>query len=163
MSAIFVLNGHLSKNPFRAHFKKICIYSVLGYYELRGYCDTRARSMLKDKIALFMGKVQAIDGIAACALVSRDGIIAGKAFDRDQNEPWFGVLMATIFASAQSAGSIIRMNSMESVTIRALPSSIVVMGAGQNFLIAAIANDNTSHEEVYPHLLAVAKEIGQVL
>jgi len=119
--------------------------------------------MLKDKIATFVGKVQAIDGVAACALVSRDGIIAGKSFDHDLNEPWFGALMATIHASAESAVSIVRMKSVESVTIRAPACSIVLMGAGEHFLIAAILKDNTDHEKVYRYLLAVAKEICQVL
>jgi len=119
--------------------------------------------LLKDKITTFVGNVQAIDGVAACARVSRDGIIAGKSFDRDLNEPWFGALMATIHASAESAGSIIRMKSVESVTIRAPACSIVVMGAGEHSLIAAIVKDNTDQEKVYRHLLAVAKEIGQVL
>ena len=119
--------------------------------------------MLKDKIATFVGKVQAIEGVTTCALVSRDGIIAGKSFDRDLNEPWFGALMATIHASAESAGSTIRMKSVESVTIRVPACSIVVMGAGEHFLIATIVGGNTDHDKVYQHLLAVAKEIGQVL
>ena len=71
--------------------------------------------------------------------------------------------MATIHASAESAVSTIRMKSVESVTVRAPACSIVVMGAGENFLIAAIVKDKTDHEKVYRHLLPVAKEIGQVL
>ena len=47
--------------------------------------------MLKDKIAAFIEEIRAVDGVTACALVSRDGIIAGKYFDRDLNEPWFGL------------------------------------------------------------------------
>ena len=143
--------------------KKICIYTLLKYYELRGYCNTGAMTMLKDKIATLVGKIQAIDGVTACALVSRDGIIAGKSFDRNLNEPWFGALMATIHASAESAGGIIQMKSMESVTIRAPACSIVVMGAGENFLVAAIVKEKTDHEKVYRHILTVAKEIGKVL
>ena len=39
--------------------------------------------MLKDKIAAFIEEIRAVDGVTACALVSRDGIIAGKYFDRE--------------------------------------------------------------------------------
>jgi len=46
--------------------------------------------MLKEKISAFIETIRSIDGVAACALVSRDGIIAGKSFDRELNEPWFG-------------------------------------------------------------------------
>ena len=73
--------------------------------------------MLKEKISAFIELIRSIDGVAACALVSRDGIIAGKSFDRELNEPWFGALSATILASAESVGSIIKMKSMMSVTI----------------------------------------------
>ena len=37
--------------------------------------------MLKDKISGFVEKVRSVDGILACALISRDGIVAGKYFD----------------------------------------------------------------------------------
>ncbi len=83
--------------------------------------------MLKDKIAAFIEKIRAVDGVTACALVSRDGIIAGKYFDRELNEPWFGALTATILASAESAGNLIGMKSLATVTILAADSSILVM------------------------------------
>ena len=117
--------------------------------------------MLKEKISAFIDRIRSIDGVAAVALVSRDGIIAGKYFDREINEPWFGALSATILASAESVGNIIRMNSMESVTIRASESSILVMGAGENFLIAAIIKDNADPVRVNDQMLAVAKSIGE--
>jgi len=119
--------------------------------------------MLKDKISAFIDKIQAIEGVSACALVSRDGIIAGKYFDQDLNEPWFGALSATILASAESVGSIIKMKTMESVTIRAQDSSIIVMGAGENFLITAIVRDKTDAGKVHTEMYAVAQNIGEVM
>jgi len=119
--------------------------------------------MLKEKISAFIDRIQSIDGVAASALVSRDGIIAGKKFDRELNEPWFGALSATILASAESVGSIVRLNPMDSVTIRANQSSIIVMGAGENFLIAAIIKDNADPAKVHDQMLAVAKNIGESL
>ena len=119
--------------------------------------------MLKEKISAFIDKIQAIDGVSACALVSRDGIIAGKFFDKDVNEPWFGALSATILASAESVGSIIKMTSMESVTIRTQDTSVIVMGAGENFLITAIVRHKTDADKVHTELFAVAKNIGEVM
>ena len=89
--------------------------------------------MLKEKISAFIDKIRSIDGVAACALVSRDGIISGKNFDRELNEPWFGALSATILASAESVGSIIRCKSLQSVTIQAQETSILIMGPGKIF------------------------------
>jgi len=96
-------------------------------------------------------------------MVSRDGIIAGKSFDRDLNEPWFGALTATILASAESVGSIIKMKSMMSVTVRGQDSSVLVMGAGENFLIALILKDTADQESVHVALLPVAKKIAEAM
>ena len=119
--------------------------------------------MLKEKISSFIETIRSIDGVAACALVSRDGIIAGKYFDRDLNEPWFGALSATILASAESVGSIIRMKSMMSITLRAQEASIVVMGAGENFLIAVILADSADPDAVHAALLPVVRKIGEAM
>ncbi len=119
--------------------------------------------MLKEKISAFIDKIGSIEGVAACALVSRDGIISGKKFDRELNEPWFGALSATILASAESVGSIIRSKSMVSVTIRAEDTSVIIMGAGENFLVAAIIKDNADPGKVHAAMLAVAQKIGEAM
>lgn len=116
--------------------------------------------MLKEKISAFIDRISSIDGVAACALVSRDGIISGKQFDRELNEPWFGALSATILASAESIGSIIKSGSLLSVTVRAQDTSIIIVGAGENFLIAAIIRDNADLATVHAEILAVAQKIG---
>ncbi|WAC04558.1 MAG: roadblock/LC7 domain-containing protein [Methanoregula sp.] len=119
--------------------------------------------MLKDKISGFIDKIRAVDGVAACAVVSRDGIVAGKVFDRDLNEPWFGALTATILASAESAANIIKMHTMESVTIRGTDSSIMVMGSGENFLVAVILANRADPSKVHEQILKIAKNIGEVM
>jgi len=119
--------------------------------------------MLKEKVSAFIDKIRSIEGVAACALVSRDGIISGKFFDRELNEPWFGALSATILASAESVAGIIRSGSMQSVTIRATDASLIIVGAGENFLIAAIIRDTADPATVHAEMLAVAQKIGEVL
>jgi uncharacterized protein len=119
--------------------------------------------MLKEKISAFIDNIRSINGVAACALVSRDGIISGKHFDRELNEPWFGALSATILASAESVGSIIRSRSMQSVTIRSQDTTIIIMGAGENFLIAAIVSDNADQVKVHAEMLAIAQKIGEAM
>ena len=119
--------------------------------------------MLKEKISVFIDEIKAIEGVSACALVSRDGIIAGKFFDQDMNEPWFGALSATILASAESVGSLIKLKTLESVTIRAQDTSVVVMGAGENFLITAIVRHKTDADKVHTEMQTLAKKIGEVM
>jgi predicted regulator of Ras-like GTPase activity (Roadblock/LC7/MglB family) len=119
--------------------------------------------MLKDKISGFIEKIIAVDGVSACAVVSRDGIVAGKILDRELNEPWFGALTATILASAESAANIIKMNSMNSVTIRGSDSSLMVMGAGDNFLITAILSSHADPVKVHDQILSIAGKSGEVM
>ncbi len=117
--------------------------------------------MLRETISGFNDKVCSIDRVSACALVSRDGIIIGKYFDRELNEPWFGVLSATILASAESVGNIIKSRSVLSVTIRAQDFSLIIVGAGENFLIAAILHDNADPATVQAEILTVVQKIGE--
>ena len=119
--------------------------------------------MLKEKISVFIDKIKAIEGVSACALVSRDGIIAGKFFDQDMNEPWFGALSATILASGESVGSLIKLKTLESVTIRTQNTFVIVMGAGENFLITAIVRHKTDADKVHTEMHAIAKKIGEVM
>jgi predicted regulator of Ras-like GTPase activity (Roadblock/LC7/MglB family) len=119
--------------------------------------------MLKEKISLFIDRIRFIDGVAACALISRDGIISGKYFDRELNEPWFGALSATILASAESVGGIIKSGSMLSVTIETQDTSVLIIGAGENFLIAAILRDNADPVKIHAEMLGIAHTIGEAL
>lgn len=119
--------------------------------------------MLKEKFSLFIDKIVSIEGVAACALVSRDGIISGKYFDRELNEPWFGALSATILASAESMRSILKSRPLMSVTIRAQDITILITGAGENFLIAAILTNKADPVKVHAEMLANAQKIGEAM
>jgi hypothetical protein len=119
--------------------------------------------MLKEKISPFIDKIRSIEGVEACALVSRDGIIAGKYFDRELNKPRFGSLLATILASSESIGGIVNMKSLESVSIRTQDISVMIAGAKENFLIAAILKDRDDLVKVHNQVLAAGKTIGEVM
>jgi predicted regulator of Ras-like GTPase activity (Roadblock/LC7/MglB family) len=116
--------------------------------------------MLKEKISEFIDIVHAIEGVAACALVSRDDIGREKYFDRDLNSR-LGAFLATILLSVESIGGIIRMKSQESIAIRAQDTSVMVEGAGENFLIAAITNNRTDPVNVQSQILTDANTIRE--
>jgi len=52
---------------------------------------------------------------------------------------------------------------MESVTIRTQDTAVIVMGAGENFLITAIVKDKTNADKVHTEMHAIAKKIGEVM
>jgi len=55
------------------------------------------------------------------------------------------------------------MKAMESVTIRAQDTSVIVMGAGENFIITAIVRDKTDADRVHTEMHTIAKKIGEVM
>ena len=61
----------------------------------------------------------------------------------------------------ESIGGIIRMKSLESIAIRAQDTLVMVVGAGENFLVAAIINNRTDPVNIQSQILAVAKTIGE--
>lgn len=119
--------------------------------------------MLKEKISAFIDRIRSIDGVEACALISRDGIISGKYFDRELNEPWFGALSATILASAESVGNILKSRSMPTVAIQSQDTTVLFVGAGDRFLLAAIVSDTADLRKVRTEMLAIAQKIGEAL
>jgi predicted regulator of Ras-like GTPase activity (Roadblock/LC7/MglB family) len=157
-----MVSGFPRNRPFRGDEKTIRIYAFIRYYQVEGNAAGE-KSMLREKISSFLDRIRSIDGVAACALVSRDGIISGKYFDREVNEPWFGALAATILASAESARSIIGSRPLLSVTIRMEDTSVLIMGAGENFLIAAILQDNADSVRIHAEMLAIAQKIGEAV
>jgi hypothetical protein len=53
------------------------------------------------------------------------------------------------------------MKFLESIAIRAQDTLVMVVGAGENFLVAAIINNRTDPVNVQSQILAVAKTIGE--
>jgi len=55
------------------------------------------------------------------------------------------------------------MRSLESVATSAQDTSVMIIGAGENFLIAAILKDRVDPLKVHNQMLAVGKTIGEVM
>jgi hypothetical protein len=52
---------------------------------------------------------------------------------------------------------------MQSGTIRTEDTAVIIMGAGENFLIATIISDNADSARVHAEILAVAQKIGEAM
>lgn len=116
--------------------------------------------MLKEKVKAYIEKVQAIDGVKGCALVSRDGIMLGQSLERDFNEPWLAAMCATLFASAESASGILKMAPPEYVCVHGGAHSLVVLGAGDKILVVVVAERGFEHTPGARMLEVIASEIG---
>ncbi|MDD1716415.1 MAG: roadblock/LC7 domain-containing protein [Methanolinea sp.] len=116
--------------------------------------------MLKEKIQGFIEKMMAVEGVAGCALISRDGIMLGRSLPGECNEPWLAAMSATLFASAESASSILKLPLPEGVTISAEDSTLQVIGAGEKLLVVIVIRRGAERALVPERLQALVKEIG---
>ncbi len=156
--AFFIL--FLCFHPLKPTLKKRYVYMVQsGIMNYKG--TTAGAGMLEEKISEFIGSIRAIEGVVACAIVSRNGIVTEKCFDRDLNEPWLGALLANILSYAESFGRIIRGNSHESGTIRTRDNSMVVRSAGAIFPFAVIINARTDPSKVNNPMLSITKTVRE--
>lgn len=94
--------------------------------------------MLKEKVKSYIEKIRAIKGVKGCALVSRDGIMLGQSMENNFNEPWLAAMCATLFASAESASSILKMAPPEDVCVHGGATSIMILGAGEKVLVVVV-------------------------
>ncbi|MBN1165724.1 MAG: roadblock/LC7 domain-containing protein [Methanospirillaceae archaeon] len=116
--------------------------------------------MLKEKIATIIGMIKGIDGVTACTLVSRDGVLLGKYADTEFNEAWFAAMSATLLASAESASVIIKIQSPDVVMIRSSDGTLVILGAGEKLLITALVTSQSDIMQVIEELMQLAEEVG---
>lgn len=116
--------------------------------------------MLKERIEGFIKKAMEMEGIAGCALISRDGIMLGKSLPGEFNEPWLAAMSATLFASAESASSILKLPPPEGVSISAQDTTIRVLGAGEKLLLVAVIRKDAEPSPVPERLQALVREIG---
>jgi uncharacterized protein len=116
--------------------------------------------MLKDKIAGIIENIRLIEGVRLCALVSRDGIMLGRYTSGDFNEAWFAAMCATLLASAESAAVIVKVQSPDMVTIQSPDGILVLMGAGEKILLAALVDPSEDLKSMTGMLHAIAEEVG---
>lgn len=118
---------------------------------------------LKERINRFIKDIMGVEGVRACVLSSRDGILMGKAFSDDISVPSFAAMSATLLASAEAAASIAHVPAPQKIVATSEGALMMVISAGERTLIAAILKDDTDQEAAYTALTEIAREIAEVL
>ena len=119
--------------------------------------------MLKERIAEFVEEVSAIEGVDGCALISKDGIMIGKAFPREISEKWFSAMSASVLASAESAASIIGITPPVHIRVDAPDGRILIHDAGEKLLVVAVIAAGPDPEPIAERIEAVARTVGEEL
>ncbi len=119
--------------------------------------------MLKERISEYVKEVRAIGGVDGCALISKDGIMIGKAFHREISEKWFSAMSASVLASAESAASIIGHTPPVHIRIDAVDGRILIHDAGEKLLLVAVLSREADPEPIAEQVEALARKIGEEL
>ncbi|QSZ66847.1 roadblock/LC7 domain-containing protein [Methanofollis aquaemaris] len=118
---------------------------------------------LKERINRFIKGIMEVEGVSACVLSSRDGILMGKAFPDNISVPSFAAMSATLLASAEAAASIAHVHPPQKIVATGQGTSMMVISAGERTLVAAILKEDADQEEIYASLTEIAREIAEVL
>jgi len=118
---------------------------------------------LKERINQFIQGIMGVEGVTACVLASRDGILMGKAFTGGVSVPSFAAMSATMLASAEAAASISHIQPPERITVMSPDAVIMVISAGERTLLAAVLTTSADTEATYISLQKIAADIAEVL
>ncbi|KQC03830.1 MAG: hypothetical protein APR53_00610 [Methanoculleus sp. SDB] len=116
---------------------------------------------LREKIQGFIDEIMALEGVEACALVSRDGLVMGKCFEQHIPASTFAAMSATMLASSEASASIVHIKPPHVVLAEADNATILVMGAGSGALITSLLNVSADITSVKGQLTELARRIGE--
>ncbi len=107
-------------------------------------------------------EIRSVTGVAACALVSCEGMVMGKYFrESSQFSPLFAAMCATVLASAEAACGSVNIERPSMVTITAADATILIASAGEAALITAVIDKSADLPTVQRQLLDIAVRIGE--
>ncbi|EJG07915.1 MAG: roadblock/LC7 domain-containing protein [Methanofollis liminatans] len=118
---------------------------------------------LKERINQFIKEITGVEGVKACVITSRDGILMGRAFTGGVSVPSFAAMSATMLASAEAAASISHIQPPERITVMSPDATIMVISAGERTLLAVVLEDKADLEATYTALTKIAADIAEVL
>lgn len=116
---------------------------------------------LKDRIQTFIDEIMVVEGISGCAMVTKDGIMMGRSFDKDVPAQAFAAMSATMIASGEAAASLVHLQPSMSVIAESMDGFILVMGAGERALIATVISRAVDLPSVKSQLVRIAGRIGE--
>jgi predicted regulator of Ras-like GTPase activity (Roadblock/LC7/MglB family) len=116
---------------------------------------------LKEKIQGFIDEIMALEGVDACAIVSRDGLIMGKCFEQHIPASTFAAMSATMLASSEASASLVHVKPPSVVLAETDNATILVMGAGSGTLITSLLNISADITSVKEHLTEISRRIGE--
>ncbi len=110
----------------------------------------------------YIGEIQSVAGVTACALVSSEGKILGKHFpEGDVTSSLFAAMCATVLASAEAACGSVGIDRPCLVAVTSTAATVLVVSVGGATLITAVIDKSADLPTVQRQLLDIAVRIGE--
>lgn len=118
---------------------------------------------MEESARKYIGEIQSVAGITACALVSSEGKILGRHFpEGDLTPSLFAAMCATVLASAEAACGSVEVERPLQITVASPDATILIVSVGEVALITAIIDKLADLQTVQGRLLDIAARIGEV-
>jgi len=117
---------------------------------------------MEESARRYIGEIQSVVGVTACALVSSEGRILGKHFpEGDLTSSLFAAMCATVLASAEAACGSVDVQRPCLVAVASADAAILIVSAGEATLITAVIDKSADLPTVQRQLLDIAARIGE--
>ncbi len=119
---------------------------------------------LSDQLETLLRQAQeSIAGLEATALVSMDGLIIVSALPPDIEEDRIAAMTAAILGLGEKTAYDLGRGMLEQIYIKGPNGSILILAAGDNAVLTAIAGPETKLGLLLLHLGKTVEQIGDLL
>ncbi|KYC46106.1 MAG: Roadblock/LC7 domain protein [Candidatus Methanofastidiosum methylothiophilum] len=101
--------------------------------------------------------------VEASAVVSIDGLIIASALPQDVEEDRVAAMSAAMLSLGERTSQELKRGSLEQVFVKGVNGYIIMMGAGQEAVLTALARKDAKLGLVFLDMKRTADEIGKII
>ncbi|MCC6235193.1 MAG: roadblock/LC7 domain-containing protein [Verrucomicrobiales bacterium] len=117
-----------------------------------------------DALNSILASLSASSGeIEACAVVSADGLMMASNFPAGMDEDRLGGMTAALLAMGERTSRELSRGELEQVYVRGKNGLVILMGAGQEGVLAALCSRNAKLGLIFLDMARSAQEIARVI
>jgi len=117
-----------------------------------------------DALNTILGSLSASSGdIEACAVVSTDGLMMASNFPAGMDEDRLGAMTAALLAMGERTSNELSRGELEQVYVRGRNGMVVMMGAGNEGVLAALCTKNSKLGLIFLDMQRAAHELAKVI
>lgn len=117
----------------------------------------------EEKLKQPLDNLDDVQGIKGAAVVRRDGLLIASNLGSDINDDQVGAMTASTVGSGETASESLGMGEVDAVTIEAKDGKLISTGAGDQGILAILAESDVNMGLVKVEMEKATKKIKRVL